>query len=97
VERRKALGDGYRVEARITLWEGADVVQVPESALFRQGEQWAVFLAQDGKARLRPVKLGQRNGLRAQVLEGLVPGDTVIVHPGDSVKEGVAYVERSQG
>jgi HlyD family secretion protein len=97
VERRKALGDGYRVEARITLWEGADVVQVPESALFRQGERWAVFLAQDGKARLRPVKLGQRNGLRAQVLEGLVPGDTVIVHPGDSVKEGVAYVERSQG
>jgi HlyD family secretion protein len=97
VERRKALGDGYRVEARITLWEGADVVQVPESGLFRQGEQWAVFLAQDGKARLRPVKLGQRNGLRAQVLEGLVPGDTVIVHPGDSVKEGVAYVERSQG
>lgn len=97
VERRKALGDGYRVEARITLWEGADVVQVPESALFRQGEGWAVFLAQGGKARLRSVKLGQRNGLRAQVLEGLVPGDTVIVHPGDSVKDGVAYTERSQG
>lgn len=96
VERRKALGDGYRVEARITLWEGADVVQVPESALFRQGDGWAVFLAQDGKARLRPVKLGQRNGLRAQVLEGLAPGDKVIVHPGDSVKEGVAYTERSQ-
>lgn len=96
VERRKALGDGYRVEARITLWEGADVVQVPESALFRQGEGWAVFLAQDGKARLRPVKLGQRNGVRAQVLEGLAPGDTVIVHPGDSVRDGVAYTERPQ-
>jgi HlyD family secretion protein len=96
VERRKALGDGYRVEARITLWEAADVVQVPESALFRQGEGWAVFLAQGGKVRLRPVKLGQRNGLRAQVLDGLAPGDRVIVHPGDSVKEGVAYTERPQ-
>jgi HlyD family secretion protein len=97
VEQRKALGDGYRVEARITLWEGADVVQVPESALFRQGEGWAVFLAQDGKARLRTVKLGQRNGLRAQVLDGLMPGDTVIVHPGDSVRDGVAYTERPRG
>jgi HlyD family secretion protein len=94
VERRKALGDGYRVEARITLWDGADVVQVPESALFRQAEGWAVFLADAGRVRVRPVKLGQRNGLRAQVLEGLKPGDRVIVHPGDAVKEGVAYTER---
>jgi len=95
LERRKALGDGYRVEARMTLWEGADVVQVPESALFRQGEGWAVFLADAGEVRLRPVKLGQRNGVRAQVLEGLAPGDRVIVHPGDSVSEGVSYSERS--
>ncbi len=96
VERRKALGDGYRVEARITLWEGEQVVQVPESALFRRGEGWAVFLAEEGQVRLRPVKLGQRNGLQAQVLEGLKPGDTVIVHPGESVKAGVAYTERPQ-
>jgi HlyD family secretion protein len=94
VERRKALGDGYRVEARITLWDGADVVQVPESALFRQAEGWAVFLAEEGRVRIRPVKLGQRNGLRAQVLEGLKAGERVIVHPGDAVKEGVAYTER---
>lgn len=94
VERRKALGDGYRVEARITLWDGAEVVQVPEGALFRQGEGWAVFLADAGRVRLRAVKLGQRNGLRAQVLEGLAPGDQVIVHPGDSVRDGVAYTER---
>ncbi len=95
VERRKALGDGYRVEARIVLWEAVDVVQVPESALFRQGEGWAVFLAEAGRARLRPVKLGQRNGVRAQVLEGLAPGDKVIVHPGDNVRDGVSYTERA--
>lgn len=94
LERRQALGDGYRVEARISLWEGTDVVQVPESALFRQGEGWAVFLAEEGKVRLRAVKLGQRNGVRAQVLEGLAPGDAVIVHPGDNVKDGVSYAER---
>ncbi|WP_224246181.1 efflux RND transporter periplasmic adaptor subunit [Hyalangium gracile] len=94
VERRKALGDGYRVEARVTLWDGADVVQVPESALFRQGAGWAVFLAQEGRVRLRPIQVGQRNGFKAQVMEGLAPGERVIVHPGDSVKDGVAYTER---
>ncbi|WP_224371844.1 efflux RND transporter periplasmic adaptor subunit [Hyalangium versicolor] len=96
VERRKVLGDGYRVEARITLWADDDVVQVPESALLRQGEGWAVFLAENKRVRLREVKPGQRNGLQAQVLEGLNPGDRVIVHPGDDVKDGVAFVERSK-
>ena len=32
------LGDGYRAEVRIVVWEADDVVQVPTSALFRQGE-----------------------------------------------------------
>lgn len=94
LERRAELGDEFRVESRITLWEGEDVVTVPESALFRRGEEWAVFLADEGRVRLRPVKVGERNGLRAQVLEGLSPGDLVIVHPGESVKEGVAYAVR---
>jgi len=34
------------------------------------------------------VELGKRNGLSAQVLSGLSEGETVIVHPGDSVKDG---------
>lgn len=94
VEQRRALGDGYRVQARITLWEDEEVVQVPESALFRYGEEWAVFLAEEGRVRLRPVKLGQRSGTQAQVLDGLAPGDKVIVHPGDNVRAGVVYAVR---
>jgi HlyD family secretion protein len=83
------LGDGYRVTARFVLWEGDDVLLVPASALFRDDEGWAVFGVEDGRARRRPVEVGHRDGLQAEVLAGLAPGDLVITHPSDAVGEGV--------
>lgn len=83
------LGDGYRVEASFMLWEGEDVLQVPASALFRDGDGWAVFAVEDGRAVRRSVDTGQRNGLAAQVLGGLKEGDRVIVHPDDRLSDGV--------
>lgn len=100
------LGDGYRVEVRIVVWQADDVLKVPTSALFRrssglevdgegaEGEPWAVFVVADGKAKLRPVRIGRKNGLEAQVLSGLEEGETVIVHPADDVADGVEVVER---
>lgn len=93
-EKRKTLGDAYRVEARIVIWEQDKVLKVPAGALFRQGAQWAVFLTTNGKATLRPVKVGQTNGLETQVLDGLAEGDRVILHPSDKVKDGVAIQAR---
>jgi HlyD family secretion protein len=52
---RPSLGDSYRVEVRIVVWETADAVKVPTSALFRRGEKWAVFVADGGRARLREI------------------------------------------
>jgi len=88
-EEWQRLGDGYRVEARFILWAEEDVLQIPTSALFRTGEGWAVFLLGDGRAQLRPVEVGRRTGLRAQILSGLEPGDLVIVHPDDRIADGV--------
>jgi HlyD family secretion protein len=87
-ERWRRLGDGYRVEVRVVIWQHPDVVKVPTSALFRSGEQWAAFVVEGGRARRRMVELGQLAGLEAQVLSGVVPGDRVIVHPGDAVSDG---------
>ncbi len=92
--KRKTLGDGYRVEARIVIWEGSDVLKVPAGALFRQGDGWAVFGVADGKAVLRPVRIGKNNGLEAEVLDGVAENDPVIVHPSDKIKEQVAVVPR---
>ena len=90
----RALGDGYRVEVRVVVWEGQDVVKAPTSSLFRQGEKWAVFVAQGGRARLRTVEVGQRNGQEAQILAGIAPGESVIVHPSDSIRDAVRITTR---
>lgn len=83
------LGVGFRVEAEVILWEGDDIVQIPTSALFREAGRWSVFVIDDARARLRHVDLGRRAGLVTQVAEGLTPGDIVITHPGDRVRDGV--------
>ena len=83
------LGHEYRVEARFVLWEGDQVIYVPTSSLFRQNEQWHVFVVDQGRAVLRPVERGRRSGLLTQILKGLNPGEKVITHPGDEVKDGV--------
>lgn len=89
-DRRAALGDGYRVEARIVIWEGEEILKVPAGALFRNREEWAVFVVEGEQARLQEVRIGMGNGLESQVLEGLREGDLVIIHPGDKVADGVA-------
>ncbi|MFZ5537466.1 MAG: efflux RND transporter periplasmic adaptor subunit [Pseudomonadota bacterium] len=88
-EQWQRLGDGYRVEARFVVWAGDDVLQIPASALFRRNGGWAVFVVQDGRARLTPVEIGQRAGLTAEVVSGLAPGEQVISHPDDTIRDGV--------
>ncbi|MGB9148994.1 MAG: efflux RND transporter periplasmic adaptor subunit [Burkholderiales bacterium] len=85
-EKWRAVGDGYRVEARIVVNALADATLVPVSALFRDGERWAVFALADGRAVKRNVQTGARSGLVAVVEQGLQPGDNVIIYPGDAVK-----------
>lgn len=93
-QQRAALGDGFRVEARIVVAQAADVLKVPTSALFRVGQQWAVFRVLDRVARQSIVKLGLQNGLEAEVREGLAAGDQVVVHPSDAVGDGTAVRKR---
>lgn len=82
------LGEGYRVEARMTVWHEEDVVKVPTAALFRSGDDWAVFCVEGEHAKVCPVVLGERSRREAQVLGGVEPGQTVIVHPSDAVADG---------
>ncbi len=88
------LGDGYRVEAQFILWHEDDVLQVPASSLFRYDDGWAVFVIEHGRAALRRVHVGQRNGLIAQILDGVGAGENVIIHPSDEVEDGRAVTER---
>jgi len=84
----RRVGDGYRLEASIVLWEEKEVLQVPAGALFRIGDRFAVFVVEKGRAKARTVEIGRRSGLAAQLLSGLEEGETVILHPGDTVADG---------
>ena len=85
---RAGLGDGYRVETRVVVWEAEDQVKVPGPALFRRGEEWAAFVVEGDLARERTVEIGERNQREAQVLAGLEVGDLVVLYPSDSVADG---------
>ena len=93
-EAWQRLAHGYKVDASIVLWEGEDVLKLPITALFRNGQQWAVFSESGGRARLRPIELGVRNRLEAQVIAGLEEGDRIVLHPSNRVRDGVRIAAR---
>lgn len=86
LEKRPTLGDAFRVEARIVIWENEDILKLPVGALFREGDDWAVFVVTGHRAKLQRITIGERNDLEAEVLDGLTPGDRVVVHPSDKVQ-----------
>ena len=89
------LGDGYRVEVRVVIWREEDVVKVPVGALFRRGNDWAAFVVEGEQVRLQPVELGQRNDVDGQVLKGLSPQQTVVLHPPDTLMDGARVAVRA--
>lgn len=93
-EQAKALGDRFRVEVRVAVWHDDDVLAVPAGALFREGNDWKVYLYQNGEAQLRGVQVGQSDGQFTQVLEGLEKGNLVLLHPPDVVSDGSSVKKR---
>ncbi|MCB9845312.1 MAG: HlyD family efflux transporter periplasmic adaptor subunit [Phycisphaeraceae bacterium] len=91
---RAGLGDGFRIEARIVVWDEPDVLLAPTSALFRHATSWAVFVVEGGRADVRDVTIGRRNDEFAALMQGPHEGERVVVYPGDDVREGVRVVER---
>jgi len=85
------------VEASFVVWRQEQVLQVPASALFRHRDGWAVFVIEAGVARRRAVQTGQQNGLIAQVRAGLEAGESVVLHPDDSVSDGTRVRTREAG
>jgi HlyD family secretion protein len=88
------LGHDFRVIVHVTVWKSDDVLTVPTGALFRKGENWAVFAIRDGRARTTGVQVGHRNNRQSEILSGLTEGDVVVVHPSDRIAEGARVAAR---
>lgn len=88
IERWRELGDGYRVETRVVVWRASEVLSVPESAVFRHGAGWAVYVVNGRRASLRPIEVGERSGVEVQVKAGVSAGERVVLYPGEGVRDG---------
>jgi HlyD family secretion protein len=88
-EQWTGLGDGYQVDARITVFTQDDIEIIPAGALFRRGDNWSVYVVDDGRAQSRPIDLVRRSGRYAAVKNGLAQGEQVIVYPSDQISSGV--------
>jgi HlyD family secretion protein len=90
IEPAQTLGDGYRVEGRIVIWENEDVLKIPSSALFHTADAWTVFVVEGGKTFRRHVMVGQRTPFDVEIISGLNEGAQVIIHPSNEVTEAAA-------
>jgi HlyD family secretion protein len=94
-ETRASLGNGFRVEVRIVTWEDADALVIPSSALFRDGEAWAAFVVEGGRAVLHRLDVGHNNGVEAEVLGGLEAGARVVLYPSSGLADGQLVAQRA--
>ena len=89
LESAEWLGDRYRVQVRIVVWQADRVLKVPWSALVRDGDGWRVYVADGGRARARTVTAGRQGEDEVEILEGLEAGELVVRHPTDQIEDGV--------
>jgi len=94
-EQWTGLGDAYQVDTRIAVFRQDDATIIPAGALFRRGDDWLVFVVDDGRAQIRPVTLLRRSGRSAAVTAGVSAGERVIVYPSDQVTEGARVEARN--
>lgn len=90
----KNLGDEFRVDVDIFIFESKKELLVPMSALFRDAEHWAVFVAEKGKAIKRIIKIKRHNPDNAIVTSGLNEGEKVVLYPGNLISDGVTIITK---
>lgn len=71
---------GQTFQVRLQLSEDMEAVMLPRGPFFQDtGGQWVYAIGADGKAAKREVKLGRQNPDMYEVLEGLQPGERVVI------------------
>ncbi|MBK7300333.1 MAG: HlyD family efflux transporter periplasmic adaptor subunit [Moraxellaceae bacterium] len=93
-DKYQKLGQGFRVEAHIIVWQDDHALVVPSGSLFRVNNKWAVFKIHKGIAQLTSVNVGYNNGTQAQILSGLKTGEQVVLYPTPQLVDGVNVVQR---
>ena len=83
------LGDGYRLDASIVVWESPQVAMVPAGALLRSDDAWELFVVRGERAERVRARIGRIGGGTAEVLGGVARGERVVVFPPDALRDGM--------
>ncbi len=75
----EAVRPGLRAKAEIFVEKIDDAIQAPVSALLLVGDQHYVTVESAGVLRPQPVTIGPHNEKTVVIIEGLQPGDNVVV------------------
>jgi len=88
-EEWRGMGDGFRVTVRVITASADNAVVVPVGALLPYADGgMAVYRVDEGRARLQPVQLAGRNGTVGYVINGLQPGQSVVIYPPPALADG---------
>lgn len=93
-EARQRLGDAYRVEARIVIWDSENVLKVNAGTCFRYEDGWAVYRIVNSRAQLTKVEIDHSSGLEVEILDGLNAGDQLVAYPSDQIFDGTRVTPR---
>ncbi len=61
---------------------------VPPPALVRRGQLEILFVAADGKAQMRLVRVGKETAQGVEILAGLAPGESVVIEGAGTLRDG---------
>jgi len=86
--RDEALWPGQLCDVRVRLRIDNGLTTVPRESVQVGQKGNYVFVADGDKVALRPVKAGREQGGRTVVLEGIKPGETVVVEGANLLRDG---------
>jgi membrane fusion protein (multidrug efflux system) len=85
----KSLKPGTTIEIKIITFSSPETIVVERKDLLKDNDSFFVFILGQGAAEKRPVKPGRHQGLDVEILEGLNPGDELIVEGQMLLDQGV--------
>ncbi len=86
----EGLADGQSVTVAVPVGARRDAVTVHKDAIIKKVTGSVVFVVVDGKAQIRPIRLGEATGARVEVLDGLKAGESVVVRGNERLRPGAA-------
>ena len=92
-----SLKPGTFARLRIATNQVDHAIVVPATAIQTRYGTSVAFIVRDGKLSASEVKLGDRMGLRVEIIAGLEAGQTIVVDGVDGLTAGIAVKPRAGG